>query len=202
MCGRYDLSNVDGIARRYDVDLDGIELRPNNNVKPTHIAPVVVYDQETRRNKLQLMKWGIKPQWAKQLLINAVAENAASTKMWAPSVRKHQLCLVIANAFYEWDDATHIPFAFSVTGAPLISLGGLYGVEKGEDGQEAHWFVIMTTLANKMVGRVHRKNRMAFILDQQTEGMFLREPDTAGLLGTLAQPYPDELMSVTQVEKL
>ena len=202
MCGRYDLSHVDGIAKRYDVDLDGIELRPNNNVKPTHIAPVIVYDQETRRNKLQLMKWGIKPHWAKQLLINAVAENAASTKMWAPLLRKHQLCLVIANAFYEWDDTTHIPFAFSVKDTPLISFGGLYGVEKGEDGQEVNWYVIMTTLANKTVGRVHRKNRMAFILDQQTEGMYLREPDTAGLLATLAQPYPDELMKVSQVENL
>src|SRR5262245_38300235 len=182
MCGRYDLSRLEGIAERYDVDLDGIELRPNNNVKPTHIAPVIVYDQEARRNKLQLMKWGIKPHWAKQLLINAVAENAASTKMWAPSVRKRQLCLVIANAFYEWDDTTHIPFSLCVRAAPLVPSGGLYGVEKGEAVQEANWFVIMTTLANKTVGRVHRKNRMAFILDRQNEGMFLREPDTAGLL--------------------
>lgn len=202
MCGRYNLSHLDGIAERYGVDLDGIELRPNHNVKPTQIAPVVVYDQQARRNKLELMKWGIKPHWAKQLLINAVAENAATTKMWGPLVRKHQLCLVVANAFYEWDDKTHKPFAFSVKDTPLISLGGLYGVEKGEDGQEINWFVIMTTAANKTVGRVHRKNRMAFILDQLTEQLFLTEPDTEGVLATLAMPYPDEAMEAFQVEKL
>jgi putative SOS response-associated peptidase YedK len=203
MCGRYDLSDLNGIAERYRVDLGGIELWPNHNVKPSQIAPVIVYDQEARRNKLVLMRWGIKPHWAKDTLINAVAETAATTKFWGPLVRKHQLCLVAANAFYEWDDNTHTPFAFSVKDTPLISLGGLYGVEKGEDGQEVSWYVIMTTKANKTVGRVHRKkNRMAFILDQQTEGLYLTEPDTEGLLTTLATPYPDELMQTQEVAHL
>jgi putative SOS response-associated peptidase YedK len=89
-----------------------------------------------------------------------------------------------------------------VPGLPLDRVSGLYGVEKDENGQAVNWFVIMTTKANQTVGRVHRKNRMAFILDELTEQLYLTEPDTEGLLGTLATPYPDEAMNALQLEKL
>lgn len=196
MCGRYDLSHIDGIAERYDIDLGEIELRANNNVRPTQLAPVITYDQKTQRNKIELMQWGLKPYWSKKLLINAQAEKAAYSKYWSPMLQA-QRCLIIANAFYEWDPQTKRPVAFSVKDEPIISLGGLYDTEKDQNGQDVTKFVVMTTPPNQTVGRIH--NRMAFVLDRNVEQIYLTDRDIAGFMETLGRPYTDEVMQATEV---
>src|SRR5437870_696317 len=132
MCGRYDLSDIEGIGERYHVDEDEIELRPIHNVQPTQTMPVVVYDEDAKRNKLKLMRWGIHPHWAKKDLINAQAEKISTSSVW----KTMQHCIVIANRFYEWDPQTRRPVAFGVEDQPLISLAGLYKMERLDDGTE------------------------------------------------------------------
>src|SRR6266496_3504031 len=99
MCGRYELDNIEGIAERYDVDTDDIELQPNHNVRPTQIMPVVVFDDQAKRNKLKLMRWGIRPHWAKKDLINAQSEKISTSSVW----KKMHHGIVVAKRFYEWD---------------------------------------------------------------------------------------------------
>ena len=196
MCGRYDLSDIDSIADYFDVDMGGIELRPNHNVRPTHTMPVIVFDEAAKRKRLKMMRWGMRPQWAKKDLINAQAEKISTSKFWKPM----QHCLVIANRFYEWHPQTRKPVAFGVTDRPLITFAGLYTTERLADGTEQERYVVVTTSPNSTVAQVH--DRMALILQPQHEELYVSEHNKEDLLYTIAKPYDDSLMTAQEVALL
>src|SRR5438105_4463481 len=77
MCGRFELENPENIYERFKTKNTLPEIRPNNNVKPSHLVPVVIEGREA-----VLMKWGLVPSWAKDekigyKMINARAETVS-----------------------------------------------------------------------------------------------------------------------------
>ena len=59
----------------------------------------------------------------------------------------------------------------------------------------------MTTEANKTVGEIHDKQRMPVILHRNEELRWLNKKLTVEQLLEMCKPYPDHLMSRTQVSK-
>jgi putative SOS response-associated peptidase YedK len=73
---------------------------------PTQAAPMVHQHPETRERRLDTLRWGLVPRWAKSMKavkqpINARAESAGSSAMFRDACATRR-CIVVAYAFYEW----------------------------------------------------------------------------------------------------
>ena len=76
------------------------------NIAPTQEVLAVVEDEDGRR--MDLLRWGLVPRWAKDLkvgyrMINARAETLGEKPAYRGLVRhaKHR-CLILADGYYEW----------------------------------------------------------------------------------------------------
>jgi len=143
----------------------------------------------------RLMRWGLVPRWAKDLkvgyrMINAKAENLASSRAYSPLVGKFRhRCLIVADGFYEWMVAEdpkqpRQPWRFTVDGGEPFAFAGLCTRkewdDEGDRGFDDGWLyscTIITTTPNEVVAKVH--DRMPTILpNPEAEAAWLR-PDLA-----------------------
>ena len=109
MCGRYFLQrDPAGTANYYE--RAGTSGAPNYaanwNVAPTHDMPVLRRHPDSGERRLDLLRWGLVPRWAKDAsggarLINARAEGVAEKPSFRDAFAKRR-CLVPADGFYEW----------------------------------------------------------------------------------------------------
>jgi putative SOS response-associated peptidase YedK len=168
------------------------------NVAPTQEVLVVRSSpdpEEAARGEREarLMRWGLVPRWAKDLdvgyrMINAKAENLASSRAYAPLVGKFRhRCLIVADGFYEWMRAEdpkqpRQPWRFTVDGGEPFAFAGICTrkewVDPEDRGFDDGWLyscTIVTTTANELVAKVH--DRMPAILPgPEAEAVWLR-PD-------------------------
>src|SRR5689334_17084874 len=103
MCGRFvSASPPDEIAKYFDAQLGETLLDPDNpmapsyNVAPTNEVFVVLETGETRR--LETMRWGLIPFWAKEpsigaKMINARAETIATKNAFKRPLEKRR-CII------------------------------------------------------------------------------------------------------------
>ncbi|RKF82771.1 putative peptidase [Golovinomyces cichoracearum] len=129
--------------------------------------------------KLQIMKWGLVPSWAKQMpdygslfkTINCRDDSLqVNTGMWT-SMKCTKRCVVIAMGYYEWlKKSKKIPhFIKRKDGKPLF-LAGLYDCVQLEGSNEKLFtYTIITTNANKQSNFLH--DRMPAILDNNSDDL-------------------------------
>ncbi len=193
MCGRYALILVgDGtLQRRFSLGELLPDTPPRYNVAPTQTLPVVVRHSP---NRIEMMRWGLIPSWAKDAsigsrMINARAETVAEKPAYRKPLRS-QRCLVPASGFYEWkrEGAGKQPYFIHVKDEPLFAFAGLYDCWRDPNGQTVLSYTIITTAANAITAPVH--DRMPVILQQEDEGTWL-DPDVTepGHLLSLLRPY-------------
>ena len=133
--------------------------------------------------------------------INAREEELLDKKTYAPLIKNHKTCLVLADGFYEWDKKTGspIPYFFSLKDRDVFAFAGLWSEWKNND-EVYRSFTIITTASNKIVGEVHSpKYRMPVILPKKAEKMWLAKDLTPTQLLDICQQYPDDLMQTWQV---
>ncbi|QQR51994.1 SOS response-associated peptidase [bacterium] len=202
MCGRFSLIKAQqDLEHYYHHELAGEGYRgPNYNVAPTQYAPVVTSDG------LEMMKWGLIPQWAKDekiaySMINAVGE----TVFEKPTYKKPiitQRCLVPATGFYEWLKlgTDKIPQYFTIKDRELFSFAGLFITRKDVEGRELKTFTILTTTPNELVAKVH--DRMPVILSHDEEKEWI-DPDRIEpeRISPLIDPYPANEMNMYAVDR-
>ena len=201
MCGRFTLV-VDGkIITDYYRERELAGYRgPSYNVAPSQYAPVETADG------LEMMKWGLIPQWAKSAsvgysMINAVGE----TVFEKPTYKKpilYQRCLVPASGFYEWlaTDDGKVPHYFTLKDRQIFSFAGLYLSRTDSEGRQLKTFTILTTAPNKLVKKVH--DRMPVILSREEEGVWI-DPDMVEpeRISQLIDSYPASDMSSHVVDR-
>ena len=96
MCGRYQLLQPHDVTPRF-ATVNQLELLPPNaDVRPTQLAPVVLMDR-----RVDLLRWGLIPSWAKDprigaQLINARAETVAQKPSFRTPLRLSR-CLIPAS---------------------------------------------------------------------------------------------------------
>src|ERR1700709_973241 len=106
MCGRYTLtSSGEELALLFDLP-DLPLLPPRYNRAPTQGAAVVRVTEPGGPHRLDLLKWGLIPYWAKEAsignrMINARSESVAEKPAYRFSFKKKR-CLVATDGFYEW----------------------------------------------------------------------------------------------------
>ncbi len=206
MCGRYTLNKKAGdVAKRFNIATKPKDLRPNFNVAPSQVMPVITEDDKGRH--IELMKWGIPRMLGKDLvkeLINTRADKAFGG-FWKRTVLNHR-CLVPATGFYEWraplskDKAGKTPYFIHPKELELFAFAGIWSDWKSEDGHTIRTFSIMTTEPNKEMKAIH--NRMPVILHPEDEEEWIKPSnDTPESLEKLLWPSEDGRLDVYEVSR-
>ncbi len=205
MCGRYAivLAGDGTLQRRFSLE----ELRDDPqlrfNVAPTQTLPVITRNSP---NRVEMMRWGLIPSWAKDAaigskMINARAETVAEKPAFRRPLRS-QRCLVPATGFYEWqrDGDRKTPHFIHLPGEPLFAFAGLYDAWRDPDGQTVKTYTILTTEPNDLMASIH--NRMPVILRREDEDEWLDPNNTKPEhLLPLLRPYPAGAMAAYPVSR-
>ncbi len=175
MCGRFVLTlPTDALARLFDAapgnDLPDL---PNWNICPTDRVHAV--SSAGGRRRIEAMRWGFIPHWAKSetdgpLLINARAETLAAKPAFREAARTRR-CLIPADGFYEWtrdDSGGRDPWFIRREDEAPIAFAGLW-----QDWRDTRSCAIVTTAAAGRVARLH--HRMPVILSARDWPLWLGE---------------------------
>jgi putative SOS response-associated peptidase YedK len=124
---------------------------------------------ETGERRLDALKWGLIPHFAKDLKaarkpINARSETAGTSGMFRGALASRR-CIVPADAFYEWramGDGKQ-PYAIARRDGEPLAFAGLWEGWRSPDGETLRTFAILTTSANAIMSAIHE--RMPVILE-------------------------------------
>ena len=204
MCGRYTLrTSVDSLVEAFEIEEYPPSLNPSYNIAPIQEVAAVVEEDEKR--KLEMLRWGLIPSWAKDLAIGNKMINArAETVSEKPSFRKAfkvRRCLILADGFYEWQktDNGKQPYHVKMEDDSPFAFAGLWETW-GKNGEEVRSATIITTDANDLMKEIH--HRMPVILPPEDYGMWL-DPDfdEKEALTSLLKPYPADAMEAYPVSR-
>lgn len=199
MCGRYTLSSPPDLVGEL-VGLDETpRLRPRYNIAPTQLVPAVRQDPGGGR-RLDELRWGLIPHWAKEAsignrMINARVETAASKPAFRQAFRRRR-CLLPADGFYEWKPRRGAKQPYLVRhreGRPF-AFAALWERWADPQGGDVESCTILTTDASETLAQIHE--RMPVILPPAAYEAWL-DPgldDVATLERLVARPDADELV--------
>ncbi len=171
MCGRFQsTSSPDEVGRHFAVESIDVEgHRPSWNVAPSSRVLAVLEDERERR--LQQLRWGFVPAWAKKVggrgqPNNARVETVATSRMFASSFRSRR-CIIPADGFYEWqardDGRPKQPFHLAATDRAPLAFAAIWTTWHDPDGgDDVISAAIVTTAARGAMERIH--HRMPVIL--------------------------------------
>ena len=204
MCGRYGIQSSEReLLSRFDLGKIAEQIPLSFNVAPGATMPVVVKQSP---NRLELMRWGLVPRWAKDLdhgfkTINARAETVAEKPMYRKLLGS-QRCLVPASGFFEWQKTPKgkQPYWIKLKSGELFAFAGLWDTWHDPDGGELHTYTIITCAPNQLMEPIH--NRMPVILRREDEESWL-DPDTveSEQLVPLLRPYAAAEMEAWPVSR-
>ena len=206
MCGRYTLhKKVDELAERYNLASVPADIHVNYNVAPGQMMPVIIEDEGIKR--LELMKWGLVPFWAKDpkigyKLINARDDTIFEKPIWRNVILRKR-ALIPADGFYEWqkpsDPKGHKqPYFIHPKQVDLFSFAGVWETWKDVEGLEWKTYSIITTDPNKEMRTLH--NRMPVILHPEDEASWLQSSRvTRDDIEPLLRPYEDNGLEMYKV---
>ncbi len=221
MCGRYTLTaEAEELAAEFDL-AEPIAIAVRYNIAPTQRVPVVRRrageDSPTRavvrvtepdgKRRIDILRWGLVPHWAKDLkigfrTINARAETVATQPAFRDAFRKRR-CLVPASGFYEWQRVTQggkeikQPHYIRSASGKTLALAGLWESWTGPDGETVETFTIITTNANDVMQPFH--DRMPVILHSVDYDSWLNPDTKSDQLKALLKPCPSDWLTVVPV---
>lgn len=195
--------SADDVAKRFSLSSKpGQDVRPNYNVAPSQVMPVVTKEAGGGR-VMEIMKWGIPRILGKDLvreLINTRSDKAFGG-FWKKTVLNRR-CLVPATGFYEWKTGPSgkIPYFIHPKDEDLYAFAGIWDTWKSDDGQEIKAYSIMTSEPNKEMRAIH--SRMPVMLHRADEATWL-EPsnDTPTALEQLLYPSEDDRLEIYEVSR-
>ena len=206
MCGRFTLQIPAGLLAEIFGLPEHASLPARYNIAPTQKV-AVIRRHAGGENRLDYLRWGLIPSWAKDPAIGARMINARSETLdEKPAFRsalQSRRCLVPASGFYEWQDLAgkKIPRYFRLRdGGPMV-LAGLWECWKAPGGEGVESCTILTTAANSLVEPLH--DRMPVIMPAGDFAAWLDPGLTdPGKLKGLCRPFPADLMEGWTVSTL
>lgn len=217
MCGRFaSTSTPDQLASYFGAEAPELlddepraDYRADYNVAPTRDVPVVRVREGGRR--LDQLRWGLVPRWAKDLrigskMINARGETVATKNSFRSAFTRRR-CIVAADGFYEWQrldvadgekPKKQPMFIHRADGDPL-AFAGLYERWTDAEGlREIHTCTIITTEANDMMANIHDRMPVLLAPADWDEWLDPDNDDGPGLQRLLV-PAPNALLAAYPV---
>lgn len=156
MCGRIFLNEQ--TLKRIMIDFPNQKVY--ESVQPGELFPTdicLVYTKEG----LKAMKWGVQPEWSKQIIINARQETVLEKEYFKDDFCYHR-CVVIVSGFFEWktEGKKKTKYVVTMENTELFYLAGFYKKEKDQEG-----FIILTQEATEEFKEIH--NRLPLILSKE-----------------------------------
>lgn len=213
MCGRYTLTASEKELNEEFHAIVGPDIRRARfNIAPTQSVPVVrIIDGQRRIDNL---RWGLVPFWAKDIkigsnMINARSEDAAGKPAFRSPLRKKR-CLVPATGFYEWKaipgegsaKPKKQPYYIRRRDERVFGLAGIWEQWNAPDGSLVESYSILTTSPNELLRSLH--DRMPVIVRPSDYALWLDpEMQDADRLKPLFDPFPaDEFLMVKVAAKV
>jgi putative SOS response-associated peptidase YedK len=202
MCGRFTLvSPFVAVTERFHAPAPRGDLRPRYNIAPGQDVLCVIRDGE---NRIETLRWGLIPFWAKDpaignRFINARAETLAEKPSFRNACARRR-CLVVADGFFEWRPAgkRKVPVYIFLKSKKPFGFAGLYESWKDSGGKEIRTCTIITTDANDLVQPIH--DRMPAILPEAAEDRWLDPGEgSSERYLSLLKPYPSAEMAAFDV---
>ena len=211
-------SGRDKVKKKMKARGDTLTITPRLNLAPTQDALVAV--QASGDVRLEAMRWGLIPPWARDKSIGAKLANArAETIDEKPSFRQpfqRRRCLLPVDGYYEWESrpSGKQPVYYSMRDGYLFCLAGLWetwttpeqtdepelpGLDQAQ-AETLCTFTVITTTPNRLAKRVH--DRMPVIVHPADYGNWLSPESKAADLKRLLRPFDDEPMQEHYVTPL
>jgi putative SOS response-associated peptidase YedK len=198
VCGRVTQTDPSRVASELSITgtVPDLGAEPRFNIAPSQLVPVVRLFSEREGRRLDLLRWGLVPSWAKDVtignkLINARVESAAEKSAFRGAFHTRR-CLVVVDGFYEWQrqGRTKQPFHFRSESGELLVMAGLWERWTSPDGEIVETFTIVTKASEDRVKDIH--DRMPAILsrEHQQEWLDPGRHEAMSLRGLLAMPSP------------
>ena len=198
MCGRYTvISPAPALAKRFNAK-EPVAPAPNYNAAPSQALPIIT---NAAPGQIQLVSWGLVPSWSRDPAngpkpINARAETLAEKPSFRQLLARRR-CLVLADSFYEWQDAsgkTKTPHRILLQDEQPFAFAGLWDEWVDKASGEVHpTFTIVTTEPNELMAKIH--NRMPVILPgPEAERAWLANDLDPSTHQQLLVPYDAHLM--------
>lgn len=206
MCGRFTLRTpLNLLVEQLMLDFAPGELPPRYNIAPTQ--PVAVVRQaDDGQSRMDFLRWGLVPSWAKDTaisnrLINARAETVAEKPAFRAAFKRRR-CLVPTDGYFEWQaqGKAKQPYLIDMQNGEPFAFAGLWESWQAPDGSPLETFTLITTDANETTRPIH--DRMPVILSPEAHAMWLdgdfaaRQP-----LLDLLVPFEAEPMRTTPVSR-
>jgi putative SOS response-associated peptidase YedK len=202
MCSRYRLTSPPDAVRALLATTNDEVFPPRTNIAPTQPVHVARIDERGQR-RLDLVRWGLIPSWAKDprelaLLFVARSETALEKPTYRAGMR-YRRCLVPADGYYEWTGpkGTRQPHLVLPPHPGPLVFAGIWDHWLGADGSEMESMTILTVGAGPDVEAL--SERMPAILHPQqfdawldcrgcpaTEAATFLQPAAPGLLRWMA----------------
>src|ERR1700733_10678771 len=132
------------------------------NLAPTDPIPIVRRDRDDGLRRLDVVRWGLIPYWAKDIkigysTINARCEDIESKPAFREAFRRRR-CLVALDGFYEWKKLggkDKQPYAIALKTGGLMAMAGLWETWRSPAGETVRSATIVTCAPNGLVAELH-----------------------------------------------
>lgn len=192
MCGRYVLHGTYSQLQDHFHTENWPDFADRYNIAPSASVPIIRQTPDGRR-VTDLLRWGLIPNWSKDLTIGSKLNNArGETVAEKPSFRnayRKRRCIVPASGYYEWQEVPgekKQPWYIHLKSDEPMAMGGLW--ESWTDpasGEIIRTFCIVTVGPNDVMSPIH--DRMPVILKREDwPAWFSPEADmmkVAGMVG-------------------
>ena len=188
MCGRFtSLLSPELLAVVIEIFPPPAAIEPRYNIAPTQQAYVVRSDGT--HNRLEHMKWGLIPSWAKDpkignSLINARSETVAEKPSFRHAIKVNR-CIIPASGFFEWlhIGERKLPNYIKMADDGVMAFAGVWEHWKTlEEEGFLESFSILTTTSNQLIAPLHDRMPVLCALAEHTDQG--SEPATAPLPAT------------------
>ena len=209
MCGRaYETYTADELYFQY-LNRQPLELeavRPNYNLAPTQISPVLRLVNGSRQ--FDPMHWQLIPRWesafsTKLSTINAKSETVFDSRLYRHLVVR-QRCIVPLSGFFEWkkDGARKRPFRIFLKDGAIMSAAGIWDTWRTGSPEARSSFTIMTTAANAFMRDIHDRMPVILAMGSDVDDWLNPEIHEPEALAKLMMPCPAEWLASTEVSTL
>ena len=198
MCGRKTLTkDAQSIIEELLIDEweQKDEYSPSYNIAPTQNSPVLVYNNN---RKIEHMRWGLIPSWAKDKSIGTKMINArGETLLEKPSFKNlvsSKRCIVITDGYFEWQNigAIKTPHYFHDPEKKILPMAGLWDEWRSANGELMKTYTVITTTPKPEFAHIH--TRMPVILTHPAIDIWVNTRDhTPAVAMDHILPYQDEL---------